>query len=356
MNLEKSLNEENIFKVVSEADIFDFYFFPGFRLKYAYRSPFRFDNNPSFNIFPATKGSNVLMWKDLGTGESGNVIKFVMKLRNCSYFDALITINRDFELGLNEDDIQSYNTISGFTRVNDNIITINQYNGVFTPTRSEKRQVIKNSLAIHPIDWNSTNISYWKRLGFNAEQLLFFNIRPVAYVWLNNNIVWSWTNKNPIFSYSFIDPDTNEVCYKIYRPKEKNKRYKWLNNQGEKVIEGLEQLNGVCNVPGLIGKSLKDIAVLRLLGYYALGPRSETILLTPYFFTKVNEHFSKKLVFFDNDETGKKRTTSICKYTGYNSIFIPDQFIGCTDISDYVWTYGVDEGKRLMEKLTKGIL
>ena len=76
-----------ILSKVSEYDIYAHYL-GQFKVGMIYNSPFRKDKNPSFGIY-YSKRTNQLLFKDHGTGESGNVIKlehnqFVSTNRNAA--------------------------------------------------------------------------------------------------------------------------------------------------------------------------------------------------------------------------------------------------------------------------------
>ena len=64
-----------ILSKVSEYDIYAHYI-GQFKVGMIYNSPFRKDKNPSFGVY-YSKRTKQLLFKDHGTGECGNVIKFV---------------------------------------------------------------------------------------------------------------------------------------------------------------------------------------------------------------------------------------------------------------------------------------
>lgn len=56
-----------------------------------YKSPFRNEHTPSFTIF-----INTNLWMDYGSGEKGNVIDLVQKIKNCDFQEALDYMNSEF--------------------------------------------------------------------------------------------------------------------------------------------------------------------------------------------------------------------------------------------------------------------
>ena len=68
------------------------------KLRKIYKSPFRNDQKPSFGFFKHRSGC--LSFKDYGTDEKGNLIKFVSTGKGCSYPDAARLIDEKMNLGL----------------------------------------------------------------------------------------------------------------------------------------------------------------------------------------------------------------------------------------------------------------
>ena len=68
------------------------------KLRKIYRSPFRNDQKPSFGFFKHRSGC--LSFKDYGTDEKGNLIKFVSTGKGCSYLEAARLIDQKMNLGL----------------------------------------------------------------------------------------------------------------------------------------------------------------------------------------------------------------------------------------------------------------
>ena len=68
------------------------------KLRKIYKSPFRNDQKPSFGFFKHRSGC--LSFKDYGTDEKGNLIKFVRTGKGCSYPDAARLIDEKMNLGL----------------------------------------------------------------------------------------------------------------------------------------------------------------------------------------------------------------------------------------------------------------
>ena len=86
---EVNITLDYILSKVTEYDIYAAYI-GNFKVGMIYNSPFRKDKNPSFGCF-YSRTTKQLMFKDHGTGDCGNVIKFVSLLTGLTnYSDILI--------------------------------------------------------------------------------------------------------------------------------------------------------------------------------------------------------------------------------------------------------------------------
>lgn len=106
---------------------------------------------------------------------------------------------------------------------------------------------------------------------------------------------------------------------------------------------------------------MKDVMVLRELGYNAIAFNSEGIPTrgeNGQFVAEVIEHlktrFEQVVLFLDNDEPGKKHSSKVGNHYRLKSILIPDN--EPKDISDYLSKYGRRKTKRMFNKQLKKIL
>ena len=84
----QSITLEYILSKVSELQIYQAYV-KDIKPGYIYNSPFRKDRNPSFGIFYSSKNKK-LLFKDHGTGECGDVIKFVSLMTNLTNYNDIL--------------------------------------------------------------------------------------------------------------------------------------------------------------------------------------------------------------------------------------------------------------------------
>ncbi|MFA5396675.1 MAG: toprim domain-containing protein [Methanogenium sp.] len=305
--------EDYIKHVITPFSVFTYYIGSSFDLGKVFNSPLRKDDNPSFSIF---SGKEELLYKDFATGESGNCIKFVQNMFGISKAKAIIKILAS---------LYDYKPITDKTATNH---------------LSKKHE--SSSIDLKTIDFTKEDLSYWNKYYITKETLDKFKTFNTQCVWINSNIVWEKTKKEPIYTY-IID---NKI--KIYRPKS-NKSAKWAGNTTQENIFGLQQLPDKGELL-IITKSGKDVMVLYELGYNSISPNSETSLIPENIIDNLKTRFNKIIVLMDNDTAGKKAGNK------YNSIYnLKDVYLDSDqkDISDYIEKHGIDDTKKVIKSLLR---
>lgn len=106
---------------------------------------------------------------------------------------------------------------------------------------------------------------------------------------------------------------------------------------------------------------MKDVMVLRELGYNAIAFNSEGIPTkgeNGAFVRETIEHlksrFERVILFLDNDVAGKEYSHKISRHYGIPYVLIPDG--EPKDISDYLAKYNRRKTKRMFNKLIKKIV
>lgn len=279
-----------------------------------FNSPLRKDDNPSFAIF---EGRGELLYKDFATGESGNCIKFVQELFHISRENAVIKILVDL------------------FRSN-----LSPSNGKVIPTYHSHRDEV--SIGLKTVPFNESNLKYWKGYYIDEDTLNIFNVFAVSHVWINDNLVWKETEKEPIYAY------ITDKKIKVYRPKSR-KTAKWAGNTTSGNIFGYEQLPDSGKIL-VITKSGKDVMVLDTLGYNSVAPNSETSLVPMDIMFDLTLRFQKVYVLMDNDPAGIAASDKYCnEYPDVIPIFLSTE----KDISDYIKKYGPEKTKELLCNLIK---
>lgn len=141
-----------ILSKVTEYDIYTHYL-GQFKVGAIYNSPFRKDKNPSFGIY-YSKRTKQLLFKDHGTGECGNIVKFV-------------------------------SLYTGLTNYNDILQDIVNKLNITTSTKldSSKQYIPSSETVIGVVRQNftQTDINYWSQFHISKETLRKYNVNSIKY-------------------------------------------------------------------------------------------------------------------------------------------------------------------------------
>ena len=190
----------------TEDDI-DSAYIGNFKVGMIYNSPFRQDKNPSFGCY-YSRTTKQLMFKDHGTGDCGNVIKFVSLLTGLTNYSDILN------------DIVNKLKITNNTQ----LVSSKQY-------ISSKETVI----GVVRQDFTLTDINYWSQFNISLNTLKKFNVNSIKYYLCNGIVKGIYKDTNPMYAYKVYNH------FKIYRPLA-DKYTKWRNNLTENDIQGFKQL------------------------------------------------------------------------------------------------------------------
>lgn len=308
-----SFRKEELLDIIDELEVYTYYL--GFRptIDQTYISPLRQDKSPSFNLFYGRNGR--LMYKDFGTGESGDCFKFAARLTN----QHPRTINKEIK----------------------ELFTSKR---IYTPLKKKKvRKIPSNStdIDIKKIPYNKEGIQYWNQYGIDDATLFKYDVFQTKKVWINGELKISSSPSFPIFTYLLYDR------MKIYMPKSKGNRF--ITNSNMYYIQGWKQLNKERNTL-IITKSLKDVMLLDILGYSAIAPNAESYSIPNIIVTEIKKHFDNIILLYDRDLAGMLNTRKIIKSTGFNYRFIPKKY-QTKDITDFYKGYGKAQTVKLLSNL-----
>ena len=298
---------EYILSKVTEYDIYAHYL-GQFKVGMIYNSPFRKDKNPSFGIF-YSKRTKQLLFKDHGTGECGNVIKFVqLYTGKTNYNDILqdivakLNITTDTKLDSSKQYIPSQETVIGVVRQ----------------------------------EFTDVDTNYWSQFHISIKTLKKFNVNSIKYYLCNGVVKGIYKPENPMYAYKVYNN------FKVYRPLG-DKYTKWRNNLTEYDVQGYEQLpkkGDIC----IITKSLKDVMCLYEMGIPAISPSSESTWLPDTVLEDILKRFKRVLICFDRDGPGMRNLRKISLKTGLNGLIMHKKF-KAKDISDAIKANGFDKVK-----------
>ena len=289
---------------VSDYDIYSYYlgsFKPGKLMN----SPLSTDDKiHSFAIFPSKTGD--LLFKDHGTGESGNALKFMKLYRQ---LDTREEIER--ELLKIVKCVNPTQTARKAVRVAENAST--------------------TLIGIVRQPFTEIDKQYWKQFHISTDTLRLFNVFSIKYFLCNNIVRGVYKEDNPMYAYKVDDK------FKIYRPLA-SKYTKWRTNLNNTNIQGYAQLPEKGNLL-IITKSLKDVMCLYEMGFTAISPSSETTFLPDDVLKSLHKRFKNIVILYDRDQAGVKNARQYSKEYGLDAIFIHKKF-KAKDVSDAVKANG----------------
>jgi len=271
------------------------------------RNPLRDDKNPSCSFY-----------------ESKGTIYFVDKAADIHY-DCFNLVQHIYKVGFYEALRIIYHGVK-------------EANIIRTPR--VKLENTRTEIYVEPIPYTKELLEYFNYYGIRRSTLITYKVYSVGEVILNRkNRIYKY-NKDLAICYKY-----DVGVYKIYFPY-MEKRF--INNCGG-YVEGINQLPEKGDLL-IITKSLKDVMCLYELGYNAISPNSESSFITDKLFNSLKERFTRIVLFFDNDETGKMYSQKITEKYKIESIFIPS-YMEIKDLSDFIYDYDIESAKELMNQL-----
>ena len=307
---------EDLLSKIDDYDIYAYYM-GNFTVGKLYNSPLRTDDkDPSFAIFRGRRGN--LMFKDHGSGESGNAISFIKLIDH-------ITDQQTLERQLLK------------------IIRSTK------PTDIRNRTVVRSTdytvdIGIVRQPFTKIDIDYWNQFNISLDTLNKFQVFSIKYYLSNKIVKGIYKDDNPMYAYKVFDK------FKIYRPLA-SKYTKWRTNLTTKDVQGLAQIPEKGNLL-IITKSLKDVMVLYEMGYTAISAASETTFIPEDILSGLKEKWKYIVLLYDRDKAGMQNARKYSKQYGLPAFFINKRFKS-KDISDAVKNCGFDNIKQWLIKELK---
>ena len=297
------------------------------------------DSSPSFSLFIPTHKEDLrpeeIWWRDF-RGGSGDVFKFVKLFAAERYgydlttrYEVIKFIDEELDLGI-------FNSTGKVIRKPRSI----DYDAA--------RQAKIILFASRP--FTRRDRLWWCERGIDTKDLTDANIRSVQYL-LNEDLTIKHTFRATDLAYAQIVYDK----VKIYCPESID--FKWRNTCPGHYILGEEQCTRTDVL--IITKSSKDIQTFKsLIQCDSIAPQGEGQLFTADYLEYLANRYTNIFVVMDYDEAGR---ASVEQFTN-NKFKIrwvsTDQIIinGKTtildkDISDYVYSHGVQSGLDHVKKM-----
>lgn len=320
-NYDKPLSVKEIVEYVGETSIYSHYlgYLPECRRKY--HSCFQQEKTPSM-AFEYRDGK--LLFKDFSSGNTGDCINLVEQLFNLDCKSALAKIIKDLNISSNEN---------------------RQIRSTINPQKPQQKIDSELHVVLQP--WSERDFAYWKQFNITDYLLDLYNVKPTKEVYYNRQLLWTYTENNPIYRYLINNK------YKIYRPLAP-KKYKWWGNGDSNTIFGLNQLDSSNSSICFITSSGKDVMNLKSIGYEAIAMGGETYRIPKLLIEKLKQQFDHVILFLNNDQPGINWSTLMSKELQIPNIYIPVEFTQ-KDPSDYCKDFGHKNEKELINTLIKNI-
>lgn len=320
----KQLTKESILELIDSYSIYRYYY-GDFKMNQVHVNHLRGETNPSMII--GNKFGEITH-KDMGAYSwRGNCFSLVQQIHgNCSFYEALKIIDRDFNLGI------SFNKTS-----TTKIIT----------WKTPEISVIKPPPIIQFTSRNPTNaeLAYWNSYTLSLDDLKKENVYFPKSIYRNKEKL----PLGDLLTFIYYYPDIQKI--KIYRPFAEKRtkstpafQWKW-DNSGIPFdyCEGLQDVD-TCKFSYLT-KSKKDKMVLRkilatncVVDVQAEDPsciNDETV-------NHLKANSEIQITLFDNDKKGKESSQWLTDTHQFKHCNVPDKYNaeGITDFADLCRDYG----------------
>lgn len=298
------ITEEYLFRYITPANIFERY---AGENKGKIRCIFHDEKTPSLFLNPEKN-----LFKCFGCGEWGSAVQFVMQKYGLSYNNALILIAKDFNI------------------ISDSNIEVKPKE---LPTPFIPKETTKKQFFIKSKSFTEKNLAYWLQYNININLLNLYNVEAIDILWLENDVIYLYNEKNPAFNYTFKDG------YKIYFPLSPSKKRRFLGNSS--YIQGYDQLDKTGDLV-IITKSLKDVMFFRSMELNAVSPQAEENNLSESLILELKARFKKVLINYDNDSTGIRKRTEECEKYNLDFLQVPDELLS-KDYTDLCIKIGIQK-------------
>lgn len=275
------------------------------------------DKNPSFAIFRGKEGG--LFFKDHGTGEGGNPLKFVKLM-------AKIDTREELEKEL----------LRIVKKTNPNMVVKNH-------TYSAVEHTVDIGIVRQP--FTEVDKRFWKQFHISLDTLRKYQVFSIKYFLCNRIVKGIYKEDNPMYAYKVLDK------FKIYRPLA-SKYTKWRSNLTNSYVQGLSEIpiNGGNLL--IITKSLKDVMCCYEMGFNAIAASSETSFIPESILEDLKSKWKHILILYDRDKTGMLKSRKYSKQYGFPAFFINKRF-KAKDLSDAIKLNGFDQVNEWLYKTLK---
>lgn len=320
ISLRPSITKDYILSKVNQESIMKHYTDNDVTSKKLVTSCLRNDNHVTVGYYKSKSG--VLYMHDFATNEHLDCWNLVMRLYNLTYYEALKKIAQDFNLIEGSIEKPKITYIQPLKETESSIIQVQ----------------IKN--------YTENELKWWEQFSINKKLLKKYHIYSLQYVFLNGELKFSSSEKNPIYGYYFGKDKKGEEKWKIYFPMRDS--FRFLNNLSKKVLQGYHQLPKTGDLL-VITKSMKDVVALYGFGIASVSPNSETLFVDDKKLEEFKQRFKHILVVYDNDRPGLYNMAKIRRnHPELNYFYMP--WYLAKDFTDSIKLVGVENMKEYVDE------
>ncbi len=307
------LKKEEIFKRITEEQIFEKYLQLPVDEGETYHNPLRADIKAGCRYYRAKNGR--IYFKDFSKGHHWDCFNVVQYIYNCTFIEACRIVVRDFRLN-NTPALQEW-----------------------SPQEVIKRRM---RIQISVRSWETYDIDYWSKYSITLEDLSNFSVFPCKAFWINDEY-YRCKTKDPCYAYYF-----GNDLFKLYFPFREENRFFQNIHLEDNLLQGYNQLTRNTDVL-VITKSLKDVICYRKLGIESVAPISETQIISQQHYDEFSNIYTYCCTNGDNDYRG--RLFMLDHLRNYNLPYYVFPLTWGKDLSDNIKLFGFDKVKEIITNL-----
>lgn len=292
-------------------------------------SPLRNDHKVTCSFYKSKNG--ILYLHDFATNEHLDCWNVVMRINNCSYFDALKIIAQDFGL------------------IGSSEIVVKSSKPILIDSIKESETC---KIQVQIKEYSGEEINWWRQFGIDRKLLKKYHVFSLQHVFLNGELKFSSSSNTFIFGYYFGKDKNGNELWKIYFPFNKEHGIRFVNNLSSKKLQGYKQLDKTGDIL-IITKSLKDCACLRGYNINAIAPSSESTFCDKKQIEEFKSRFKHIIVMYDQDRAGKHNMYKIRLLYPELDFFVIPSYLKAKDFSDLRKMYGEEKTGELLNQCLK---
>lgn len=319
-----------VLRHVSEYQIFRYYLGVDFKIGVAFRSPFRKERNPSFNIYKNESGK--LYFKDFGNSTWGDCFDFIMQKYNIDLPSAIMMVGVDFDISSFEGHSDKFRNRRNMIRTYANKINLNLNVHEYPKEEPAEKEIKNYDIEFCSLDKRANELDkyFYDKYGirFSMMSSNVYNLQVASKVnFVSNsgkNIEIVSEKDNPIFVYKGYE---DEKSVRFYRPYAKEYQLKHFGSIvkgdyfGKKLVRSISN-SGTAEMYNLIFCAGQKDALCVSSSFHksigiAMGSEGNSIrpeILTELYMMGFRDE--NMYVLYDNDKTGIERSIRISKETG----------------------------------------